>query len=79
MRPRRVDLLLAWWRTFSVQGSWNYRTMVAPGVTNALLPLLRRIHEGNPDRLESSVLRHLESFNTHPYLASLAVGALARL
>ncbi len=53
--------------------------MVAPGVTYALLPLLRRIHSEEPDRLQASVLRHLESFNTHPYLASLAVGALARL
>lgn len=79
MRPRRRDLWKAWARSFSVQGSWNYRTLVAPGVTYALLPLLRRIHSGDPDRLEASVLRHLDSFNTHPYLASLAVGALARL
>ena len=53
--------------------------MVAPGVTFALLPLLRRIHSGDRDRLEASVLRHLDSFNTHPYLSSLAIGALARL
>lgn len=79
MKPGRMDLLRAWLRTFSVQGSWNYRTLVAPGVAYALLPLLRRIHDGDPDQLESSVLRHLDSFNTHPYLASLAVGALARL
>lgn len=79
MRPQRADLWRAWCRSFTVQGSWNYRTLVAPGVTFALLPLLRRIHSGDPARLQASVLRHLDSFNTHPYLASLAVGALARM
>ncbi len=79
MEPRRRDLWQAWWRSFTVQGSWNYRTLVAPGVTYALLPLLRRIHSEEPERLQESVLRHLDSFNTHPYLSSLAVGALARL
>lgn len=79
VKPRRVDFLRAWCRSFAVQGSWNYRTLVAPGVTYALLPLLRRIYLGEPDRLHASILRHLDSFNTHPYLASLAVGALARM
>lgn len=79
MRPLAKDLRRAWRRTFAVQGLWNYPTMIGPGLTYALLPLLRRIHAGDPVRMEAAVERHLESFNAHPYLAAVAVGALARL
>jgi len=79
MKPLPRDLRRAWRRTFAVQSLWNYPTLIGPGLTYALLPLLRRIHAGDPVRLEAATRRHLESFNAHPYLAAVAVGALARL
>lgn len=79
MKPLGKDFRRAWSRTFAVQSLWNYATLIGPGLTYALLPLLRRIHAGDPVRLEASVRRHLESFNSHPYLSALAVGALARM
>lgn len=77
--PRRREALAAWLRTFAIQGSWNYRTLVGAGLAFALLPLLRRIHAGNPVALRASLERHASSFNGHPYLCAMAVGALARL
>ena len=41
MKPPRQDLVASWWRTFAVQGSWNYRTMIGGGMAFAILPLLR--------------------------------------
>lgn len=79
MRVRRSDLVRALARTFSVQGSWNYGGYLAGGLAYCLLPLLRRIHAGDPERLREAVERHLRPFNAHPYLAPLAVGALARM
>lgn len=79
MKPLPRDFRRAWGRTFAVQSLWNYGSLIGPGLTYALLPLLRRIHAGDPVGLESSVRRHLESFNSHPYLSALAVGALARM
>ena len=78
MKPLRQDLVSAWWRTFAVQGSWNYRTMIGGGMAFAMLPLLRRIYAGDPVRFSEAVARHLRAFNSHPYLAGMAVGALAR-
>ena len=78
MKPLRQDLVTAWWRTFAVQGSWNYRTMIGGGMAFAMLPLLRRIYAGDPVRFSEAVGRHLGAFNSHPYLAGMAVGALAR-
>lgn len=79
MTPQRGDFVRSFLRTFSLQGSWNYGTFVAAGLSHALLPLLARIHAGDPVSFRRSVRRHLETFNAHPYLAPLAVGALARL
>lgn len=79
MLPTRSDQLASFLRCFAVQGSWNYRTLIAGGLVNAMLPLLRRIYAGDPVRLRAAVERHLEPFNAHPYLCPLAVTALARL
>ena len=79
MRPPARDFVRAFLRSFAVQASWNHRNQLAGGLCYALLPLLRRIHGGNPEGLREAVGRHLEPFNAHPYLVPLAVGALARL
>ena len=66
-------------RSFLVQGSWNYHTMLGTGFAWALLPALRRIHGEDPGALAAAVRRHLEHFNAHPYLSGVALGAAARL
>jgi len=45
----------------------------------AVSPLLQRIHAGDPVALRSALERHAGSFNAHPYLSTVAIGALARL
>lgn len=79
VRPARRDFALALVRTLGAQGTWNYRSYTAGGLTYALLPLLHRIHAGDPVAFRAAVERHLRPFNAHPYLVPLAVGALARL
>ena len=64
-------------RSLTIQGSWNYRTMIGGGFAFAILPVLRELFEG--PRLDEAVRRHAEHFNAHPYLAGLALGATARL
>lgn len=66
-------------RSFFVQASWNYRTMLGSGFAFAMLPGLRRLFRDDPKALEASVQRHLEHFNAHPYLVGVALGASLRL
>ena len=66
-------------RTFLIQGSWNYHTMLGTGFAWALLPALRRLHADDPAGLEAAAARHVEHFNAHPYLAGVALGAVVRL
>ncbi len=69
----------AFLRLFAVQGSWNYRTNTGAGFAYALLPLLRRIHAGDPAGLARALDRHVDHFNAHPYLTGIALGAVARM
>jgi len=66
-------------RSFAIQGSWNYRTLVGTGFAFALLPVLRLVHGSSTQALRSAVDRQAGLFNTHPYLSGIALGAVARL
>ena len=65
-------------RSLLVQAAWNYRTMMGTGMAFALTPVLRHVHD-DPEEVERAVARHASLFNAHPYLASLALGALGRM
>jgi PTS system mannose-specific IID component len=66
-------------RTLAIQGSWNYETLIGNGVGFALEPVLRQLPGGvHTDAFKAAVTRESAYFNAHPYLASVAVGALAR-
>ena len=66
-------------RSFAIQGSWNYRTLVGTGFAFALLPVLRLVHGSSTQALRSAIDRQAGLFNTHPYLSGIALGAVARL
>lgn len=66
-------------RSFAIQGSWNYRTLIGTGFAFALLPVLRRVYAGRTAELRAAVERQAALFNSHPYLAGIALGAVARM
>lgn len=66
-------------RSFAVQGSWNYQTLIGTGMAFVLAPALRHLYGNDPERLRAAVGRHAELFNAHPYLATVAAGAVARM
>lgn len=72
----RAAMLL---RSLAIQGSWNYEILVGNGIGFCVEPALRRLPggiDGQPYR--EALARQSAYFNAHPYLASLAIGALAR-
>lgn len=66
-------------RSLTLQGSWNYRTMLGGGFAFAILPALQRIHGHDSEALRDAVRRHAEHFNAHPYLSGIALGAVVRM
>jgi len=71
--------LRAFLRSFLIQGSWNYRTMLGGGFAFAILPVLKRLYRDDPEGFRQALQRHSEHFNAHPYLADLALGATCRM
>jgi mannose PTS system EIID component len=69
----------AWLRSFSIQASFNFETLIGTGFAFMLHPLLRIVYVGRPAALDEALARHALLFNSHPYLATLAAGAVARL
>lgn len=66
-------------RSFTIQGSWNYRTMIGGGFAFSMVPVLRRLFPDGSRALRDALGRHAEHFNAHPYMAGLALGAATRL
>jgi len=75
----RATVASSFARSFLIQGSWNYHTMIGSGFAFAMLPGLRRLFADSPEEMDASVRRHLEHFNAHPYMSGLALGAVLRL
>ena len=72
----RIAMLL---RLLAIQGSWNYEILMGNGIGFCVEPALRLLPEGvHSDRFKSALARQSQYFNAHPYLASIAVGALTR-
>lgn len=65
-------------RSLAIQGSWNYRTLIGNGFAFSLIPFLRKLHD-DPAALNDAVTRQRETFNGHPYLVGIALGAVSRL
>jgi mannose PTS system EIID component len=76
--PRGVTLRVLL-RSLTVQGSWNYETLIGTGFAFTVLPVLRHLNPTDADAFRAALLRHTEVFNSHPYLATVAVGAVSRL
>lgn len=76
--PLRVRAAMLF-RMLAIQGVWNYETMLGNGIAFSLEPALRLLPGGKGgEPFRRAMARHSGYFNAHPYLAAVAVGALAR-
>ena len=74
----KKDRISVWFRSFFLQGSWNYERMQNGGWAFAMIPAIRRLYKTKEDQ-SAALKRHLEFFNTHPYVASPILGVTLAL
>jgi PTS system mannose-specific IID component len=66
-------------RLLAIQGAWNYETLLGNGIGFCVEPALRHLPGGvHGAAFKEAMARESAYFNAHPYLAAVAVGALAR-
>jgi mannose/fructose/N-acetylgalactosamine-specific phosphotransferase system component IID len=67
----------ATWRCLFIQGAWNFERLQNLGWAFCVEPALRELYPDPKARAEA-LQRHLEFFNTHPYMAGYVLGAALR-
>ncbi|MGO2082532.1 PTS system mannose/fructose/sorbose family transporter subunit IID [Vagococcus sp.] len=77
-RLTKKDRLSVWWRSQFLQASWNYERMQNVGWAYAMIPALKKLYHTKEERSEA-LKRHLEFFNTHPYVAAPILGVTLTL
>ena len=78
LRLSKKDRISVWWRSTFIQGSWNYERMQNGGWAYTMIPAIKRLYKTKEDRA-AALKRHLEFFNTHPYVASPIIGVTLAL
>jgi mannose PTS system EIID component len=73
--PIRVAASILW-RSFFIQGAWNFKGMQNIGFTHAILPGLKH---SDPENLPNKVKNYLTFFNTQPYMAPTIMGVYLNL
>ena len=74
----KKDRLSVAWRSTFLQGSWNYERMQNGGFCFSMIPAIRKLYSNKEDQA-AALKRHLEFFNTHPYVASPIIGVTLAL
>lgn len=65
-------------RTPFLQGSWNYERMQNGGWCYAMIPAIKKLYTTKDEQI-AAMKRHMEFFNTHPYVASPILGVTLAL
>ena len=73
----KSDLVSIFIRSNFLLGSFNFERMQAIGFCVSLIPALKKLYTG--DELKMALQRHLEFFNTQPFLATPIMGIIAAM
>lgn len=67
------DRMKVCWRHQFLQGSWNYERMQNGGWCYSIIPAIKKLYPKKEDQI-SALKRHMEFYNTHPYVSSPVMG-----
>ncbi|MDO4437665.1 MAG: PTS system mannose/fructose/sorbose family transporter subunit IID [Coriobacteriaceae bacterium] len=61
-----------------LQGSWNYERMQNGGWCFSMIPAIKKLYPNKEDQVEA-LKRHMEFYNTHPYVSAPVIGVTLAL
>ena len=74
----KQDRKKVWWRHQFLQGSWNYERMQNGGWCYSIIPAIKKLYPNKEDQI-AALKRHMEFYNTHPYVSSPVMGVTLAL
>ena len=72
------DRMSVCWRHQFLQGSWNYERMQNGGWCYAMIPAIKKLYSSKEEQ-SAALKRHLEFYNTHPYVSAPIIGVVLAL
>lgn len=76
---KRKELADIFLRSLLIQASWNVSRLQSLGFSYAAAPLAARKGDPGDPEVRALLGRHLQRFNTHPYMAAPILGSVTRL
>ncbi|WP_043560940.1 PTS system mannose/fructose/sorbose family transporter subunit IID [Actinomyces israelii] len=73
------DLRSMYWRSTFLLGSFNFERMQAIGFCLTLMPAIRKFYPNDKTQQAAALKRHLEFYNTHPWISSVVFGVTAAM
>ena len=73
------DLRRMYWRSTFLLGSFNFERMQAMGFCYTLMPAIRKVYRGDKAAQAAALKRHLEFYNTQPWVSSVVFGVTAAM
>ena len=61
-----------------LQGSWNYERMQNGGWCYSIIPAIKKLYPNKEDKV-AALKRHMEFYNTHPYVSAPVLGVTLAL
>lgn len=77
-KTRTYDLVKIFFRSLSIQSSWNFSSMQNIAFVFSLLPIVKKSGR-NGKQIARFLTRHLSLFSTHPYLSGPVIGSVVKL
>ncbi len=73
-----ADIRSTYWRSTSLLGSFNFERMQSMGFCVSMIPTIKRLYSDKNDQA-AALKRHLEFFNTQPWVGSVIMGVTAAM
>ena len=74
----KKQLKSVFWRSFALQGAFNYERMQNVGYMYSMLPVIKKLYRNKEDQA-AAITRHLEIFNTTPAVVPTIMGISAAM
>lgn len=74
----KKDRMAVAWRHQFLQGSWNYERMQNGGWCYSMVPAIKKLYSNKEDQV-AALKRHMEFYNTHPYVSAPVIGVTLAL
>lgn len=72
------DIRSTYWRSTFLLGSFNFERMQSMGFCVSMIPAIKRLYSDKEDQA-AALKRHLEFFNTQPWIGSAIMGVTAAM